>query len=486
MTEIRSFDDQQDHPNELVQPHSVEAEQQVLGALLVNNSLFQKVSDILTSEIFYDPVHAKIFEAIVDKIEAGNIASPVTLRPVFDNYAPLNELGGPVYLVRLAGASISSNFIRDYCEMVSDLSIKRQILENITDAKERVIQGSENSTSIALGIETKAGALLSVSKLKPIIRTHMSAVVGAVNRINDSYTGKKEPGISTGIPQLDDKLGFFRSGQMIVLAGRPAMGKTTVAQNFAWTAMQNGIGVFFGSLEMTGEELATRFLSKGLAESGIKIPYHNMTAGRISEAEMRNVVEEAKRQESLPLIVSEREVRECSKMRSAVRRAQQKLEESGTPLGLVIIDYVQKMSHDRFYKPIDIVGAASDLCKSLAMDLNLPVIALGQLNRTVEARDPPVPMLSDLRESGKLEEDADVALFCYREAYYLQRQIDALKGGDVERENDLRFLLSSVQNNIDIIVSKQRSGPTGTVKSYIEPGLCHVHKDKSAFVGELI
>jgi replicative DNA helicase len=460
-------------------PHSTEAEQQILGALLNNNDLIDKVSDVLDVEAFYDPVHGMIYGLIRDRVDNGMIASPVTLKPAVAADENLAELGGPTYLVNLSGAAVSSFAIRDYAEMVVDLSAKRSLLEQFQDATLRISDGKEPATVIAGSVETSAGAIMSKSSIKPLIRTHLSSMMGALTRINDAYMGVVEPGVSTGLAQLDNVLGFMRPGNMILLAGRPSMGKTSVAQNIAFAAAMSKVGVFFGSLEMTGEELGTRFISKGLAANGINIPYSRMIKGQLSEDEMRHVAGEADRQKSLPLFVGERDVREASRLRSAVRRARQQLEDTDTPLGLVVIDYVQKIESKKATNGYDKASAASDLCKDLAMDLGVPVVALAQLSRAVESRDVQTPMLSDLRDTGKLEEDADVVVFTYREAYYLQRQIDAQNGSDVEAEADLRYAMERCKNNIDLIVAKQRSGATGTVRAYIEPGLCHVTQDRS-------
>ncbi len=467
-------------------PHNIEAEQQLLGALLTNNDTFATTADLVSADAFFDPVHREIYERIKSRVDVGQIASPVTLKADLEGHEGLRQLGGVRYLARLAGSAVATFAARDYAQVIVDLKAKRDLLDATIQVREAVRDGSKTAIDIAIDLENRAGSVASKSSAKPLIRSHLSTLIGAVTSINNAYSGVAEPGISTGLPQLDKQLGGLRPGNLVVLAGRASMGKTSLAQNIAFHAAQNGIGVFFGSLEMVGEELAPRFISKGLATRGREIPYSRMISGHLSEREMRDVVEEAKRQEALPIQVGERDIREITRVRTAVKRAHQVFADTPTPLGLVVIDYVQRMESKTARSAYERVSQATDACKSLAMELNLPVIALAQLSRAVESRDVPIPMLSDLKESGSLEEDADVVMFCYREAYYLKRKIDALDGSDLEEENDLRLALSNCEHNLDIIVAKQRSGPVGTVRAYTKIGLCHVTADMAGEGGRMI
>lgn len=418
----------------------------------------------------------------------GQLASPVTLKTAMEAHTGLSELGGPKYLASLAGSAISTFAIGEYAALIADLHSKRVLLDHIRDAAERIRIGQEGVTAISARLESRAGAVAGKNATKPLIRSHLSTMIGAVSEINDAYHGIKLPGISTGVPQLDQKLGGgLRSGQFILLGGRPAMGKTSVAQNIAYHCAINGVAVFFGSMEMMGEELGKRFLSKGLAERNIRIPYLNMIRGHLSEKEMRAVVEEAQRQEGLPISVAEREVREETRLRSAVRRAQQHYADSATPLGLIVLDYLQLIQSEKATRTYDRISAASDTCKSLAMEMGLPVLALSQLSRKVEERDTPMPMLSDLRESGKLEEDADVVMFCYRDAYYLEQKIKiAEREGDAEKVMAMRADLNATRHSLDLLIEKQRSGPTGSIQAFLEPEYCHMAPDRSEYEGDLI
>jgi replicative DNA helicase len=469
-------------------PHNVEAEQQVLGALLCNNDLIEKIVGTVTKDTFYDPVHADVFEAISTRIADGQLASPVTLKTALQSHQGLSELGGPKYLVNLAGGSVSTFAIAEYGSLIADLHAKRQLLDHIRDASDRIREGHEGVASISSRLETRAGMVAGSSSTKPLIRSHLSTLMGAMTEISEAYQGITPPGVSTGLPALDARLGGgLRGGQFILMGGRPAMGKTTVAQNIAYHCASNGHAVFFGSMEMMGEELAKRFLSKGLAERNIRIPYLNMIKGNLTESDMRAVVDEARRQEALPISVAEREVREETRLRSSIRRAQQYYADTATPLGLIVLDYLQLIQSEKARSTYDRISAASDACKSLAMETGLPVLALSQLSRKVEERETPIPMLSDLRESGKLEEDADVVMFTYRDAYYLEKKIKAAeREGDTDKLLSMRADLEATRYSLDILIEKQRSGPTGSVQAFLEPEYCHMAPDRSEHDGELI
>lgn len=469
-----------------VLPHNIEAEQQLLGALLTNNQLFDRVIGQLKPETFYDPVHSRMYDAMLSRNVAGGLVSPVTMKTVLENDAGLKELGGPAYLARLAGSSISAFAISDYVSIIADLHAKRVMIETMDMTREFIDDGKKSSAEIAADLETKIGSVLSSASVKSLIKPYGESIIKSLENIQRIYSGESLGGLSTGISQLDEKIGYFQDGEFILLAGRPSMGKTTAAQNFAFSAIQQGHGVYYGSLEMTGDQMAPRFISRGLADDGLILPYKAISEAKITEAEFRRVIEMGEKQSKWPLIMGERDVREISAMRASIRRAKQKLEDQGTPLKLVIIDYLQLLMSNDFKATYDRVSAASDFCKSVAIEMGLPVVALSQLSRNVEHRDPPIPMLSDLRESGKLEEDADLVMFNYRDYYYLERQLEGVDMNDMDGQNEIRLAMAQCQNRIDYIVAKQRKGPTGTVKAYCDMKTCRVMSDRPVMEGELL
>ena len=460
-------------PEEDSRPHSIEAEQQFLGALLTENARLSWDGVRIKADRFYDPFHSRIYQHICDQVDAGKIATATTAHVAFMNDAALAQVGGKQYLIRLVTASIASNAVREYAQMISDLAEKRDLQEIMLNASEAIKEGLAPANQIASELETATGQILADTESKPLVRSHLSGLSGALKQVSDAYRGETPVGVSTGLPALDKELAFMRSGNLIVLAGRPAMGKTSVAQNFAYHAASNRTGVFFASLEMSTEELTTRFVSRGLEDAGHKISYSRMLRGKISEQEMRAVMQEMKRQEAFPQITGERDVRTLSRLRSAARRAQQVLAKGSTPLGLIIVDYVQRCDTDRPVKSIyERVTKVTDALKSMAMDFGVPVVALAQLNRGVEMRDNKRPLLSDLKESGSLEEDADVVLFCYRHVYYLQQELRAVKT-DEERA-DIEAAILHSQHEIELIIGKQRSGATSTVNAFFQPGTCYL------------
>lgn len=467
-------------------PHNIEAEQQVLGALLADDSSFSKVSGFLERDHFYDPIHAEIFGEIETRVQAGQRATPTIISNSMKASEGLRTLGGPGYLARLVGSSVAAFAIRDLAEIVADAAAKRGLLTSMDSARDVIGEGKVPARTVAATLETDAGKVAAATSTKPLIRSHLACVTSAIRESHAAYAGEEVPGFTTEIKQADDILRRVRSGRLYVLAGRPGMAKTSIAQNFATAALRQGRGVFFGSLEMPGEEIANRFLSQGLAARGVRIPYERIADGRLSEDQFRQVVDEAKRQESWPLVVAERDVREGSRMRSAIRRAQQHFAGTKMPLGLVVIDYLQLLQFKDARIGYERASMGSDFCKSIAMEFDVPVIACAQLSREVERRDNPFPMMSDLRDSGKLEEDADVIILLFRKAYYLKAEIDACDPGDVERRVDLEAELSRLNDNVDLIIAKHRGGRTGTAKAFIDLACCHLTSDRSHQDGSLI
>jgi len=465
MAEISSFNG--GGAQEASSSHSVETEQVVIGALLLNNELYHKISSRLEADDFFDPVHQRIWDCISSRVDAGSIASPVTLKSDLANDDGLKELGGAGYLARMAGSSRTTGF-EEYVSHLIELKAKRDILSIAKDATETVEHGTGPAHEVASKMEQQAGSLIARTTSKPILSSHLKGVTDAVTNINDMRMGDRPPGIPSGIRQLDDLMGGFMPGRFYVVAGRPSMGKTTAVHNFAWAAQKAGHGVFFASLEMPGDEMATRLLSRGLIGKGHRVPYSRMLRGKVTDEEMRLIVDEAKAQEATPIYYGERHVRSITRLRAAAKRAHQQLADTGTPLGMIVIDYIQLISDPTAKDPRISVSRATSLCKDLAIELSIPVIACAQLNRSVEQRDPPVPVLSDLKESGSLEEDADAVIFCYRNEYYLQRKLDAGQNGGIDAQADLEAQLAQVRNEIDYIVAKHRGGPVGQRSSYVD------------------
>jgi replicative DNA helicase len=476
MKEVRAINER-----DTLAPASIEAEQQILGAILTDSALLDRASDLVDKSTFFDPVHAEIYEVCVNLIESGSPATPITVQPAFEHNEQLKALGGVPYLAKLVVHAVMPDQIRDYAQLIADLKSKRDLLVAMRQSYADLKEGKKPSYTVASYLEDAAGKVNQATTTKPLVRSHLSTLISAMDQIEKARQGLSDRCVPTGLKNLDSQLaGGFRGGQLIVLGARPAMGKTTLAQSIAYTMARNGTGVFYGSLEMSGPENAMRLLSRGLKETGHSLPYKALVEGRISDDQMRVLVDEAKVQQSLPIFVSERHVRALSRFRAAIKRVHQQLADTPTPLGCVFVDYLQLLQGDDRSSAYERVSAASDMLKSVALELDIPVVALAQLNRSVENREPPVPGLADLRESGKLEEDADVVMFCYRQAYYIKKALElAKRGGSMDKLADTQADYDACKDLLTIIIDKQRSGPTGNVDLYCDLPTSHVFNDRS-------
>ncbi|MCE8513711.1 replicative DNA helicase [Ruegeria pomeroyi] len=454
-------------------PHSVEAEQQLLGAILTNNDLYDRVAQIIGPEHFYDPVHARIWEVAAARIAKNALASPVTLKSFMAEDAGLAELGGAAYLVNLAGASISAFAVRDYAQMIYDLAIRRELIRlgrDISDKAARVDVASEPKEQI-VEAEQKLYKLSEQGQTDSGFKSFLKAVTEAVNVTNQAYQrGGGMAGISTGLVDLDKQLGGLHPSDLIILAGRPSMGKTSLATNIAFNvakaykrgqrhdgtegAVDGGVVGFF-SLEMSAEQLAGRVLAEAS-----EISSHKIRQGDMTEDEFRRFVNAAKDLEACPLFIDDTPALPISQLAARARRLKRT-----HGLDLLVIDYLQLcrgMADNR----VNEIAEISMGMKAIAKELNIPVIALSQLSRQVENRDDKRPQLSDLRESGSIEQDADVVMFVFREEYYKERE----KPGDheLDRMEEWKTAMERLHGKAEVIVGKQRHGPIGTVELSFE------------------
>ncbi|MFC3615855.1 replicative DNA helicase [Lutimaribacter marinistellae] len=472
MNEISSIAQAQIQDAETM-PHSVEAEQQLLGAILTNNDLYDRVASIIGAEHFYDPVHARIWEVAAARIAKNALASPVTLKSFMADDAGLQELGGAAYLVNLAGASISAFAVRDYAQMIYDLAIRRELIRlgrDISDKASRVDVSSEPKEQI-VEAEQKLYQLSEQGQTESGFKSFLKAVTEAVNVTNEAYQrGGGMAGISTGLADLDKQLGGLHPSDLLILAGRPSMGKTSLATNIAFNvakaykrgqksdgsegAIDGGVVGFF-SLEMSAEQLAGRILAEAS-----EISSHKIRQGDMTESEFRRFVDAAKALEACPLFIDDTPALPISQLAARARRLKRT-----HGLDLLVIDYLQLcrgMSDNR----VNEIAEISMGMKAIAKELNIPVIALSQLSRQVESRDDKRPQLSDLRESGSIEQDADVVMFVFREEYYKERE----KPGDHEADKMAEWIeaMERLHGKAEVIVGKQRHGPIGTVELAFE------------------
>ncbi|WP_299741895.1 replicative DNA helicase [uncultured Tateyamaria sp.] len=449
-------------------PHSIEAEQQLLGAILTNNDIYDRVASIINPTHFYDPVHARIFEISAARIAKNNLASPVTLKAFMEEDEGLKELGGPAYLARLAGAAISAFAVRDYAQMIYDLAVRRDLIQlgrDISAKAAKVDVASEPKEQI-VEAEQALYKLAEQGTSEGGFQSFLKAVTDAVNVANAAYQREGGlAGISTGLIDMDKKLGGLHPSDLLILAGRPSMGKTSLATNIAFNiakaykkglkpdgaegAIEGGV-VGFYSLEMSAEQLAARILSEAA-----EVPSENIRRGDMTEAEFRRFVDAAKQLEACPLYIDDTAAIPIAQLSARARRLKRT-----HGLDVLIVDYLQLVrgvSENRVQE----IGEISMGLKAIAKELNIPVIALSQLSRQVENREDKRPQLSDLRESGSIEQDADVVMFVFREEYYKERE----KPGDHDLEAMAKWQeeMERLHGRAEVIIGKQRHGPIGTV-----------------------
>ena len=446
-------------------PNNIEAEQAVIGSILVSNDIFDDVGIIIDNKKFYDPVHQKIFAAIENLISKGMLANPITLKNYFENDNSLAELEGHEYLVKLTKFSTTIRQAIEYSKIVYDMHIRRELIQisevTTEKASNKILDLSGNKI-----IEDSERLLFDLAE-KGSLNTSFIKFDQALNYTIEmaSNAFKNEEGIvgvPTGLTDLDDRLGGMHNSDLLIIAGRPSMGKTALATNIAFHAakklQEKGTksSIAFFSLEMSSEQLSTRILAE---QSRIKS--NDIRRGRISEEQFDKFIETSKNISELPLYIDETPAISIAAMSNRARRIKRLY-----GLDLVVVDYIQLMSaaNTRDGRVQEISEITKGL-KALAKELSVPVLALSQLSRAVEHRDIKKPQLSDLRESGSIEQDADVVMFVYREAYYLEKLEP--RPATVEHA-EWQAKMNEVSNLAEIIIGKQRHGPTGNINVEFE------------------
>lgn len=453
-------------------PHSIEAEQQLLGAILTNNEVFDRISQIVQPEHFHDPVHGRIFEIAAQRIHRNALASPVTLKAFLEDDEGLRERGGPTYLVQLAGMAISAFAARDYAQIIRDLATRRELIrlgQDIAARAQRVEVEDEPGEQI-IEAEQALYRLAEEGVARTGFVSFLRAVTDAVQVANAAYQRDGGlAGLSTGLNDLDRKLGGLHKSDLLILAGRPSMGKTALATNIAFAiarsyrkgqlpdgsegAVDGGVVGFF-SLEMSAEQLAARILSEAA-----EIPSEQIRRGDMTETEFRRFVDAAKTLESCPLFIDDTPALPIAQLAARARRLKRT-----HGLDVLIVDYLQLVRGSSRASDANRVQEVSEITqglKAIAKELEIPVLALSQLSRQVESRDDKRPQLSDLRESGSIEQDADVVMFVFREEYYKSRE----KPGEHELERMAAWQqdMERTHGKAELIIGKQRHGPIGTV-----------------------
>ena len=457
-------------------PHNIEAEQALLGAILVNNEAFYRVSDFLEPKHFFEPIHQKIYEVTASIVRAGKVATPVTLKTFLPPDADVAGMSAPVYLARLAAEATTVINAADYGRTIYDLSTRRDL---IRIGEDMVNLAYDAPVDFAPQVqiddaERRLYELAETGRYDGGFQRFSDALKDAVDLASKAYQRDGHlSGLATGLTDLDLLMGGLQKSDLVIIAGRPGMGKTALATNIAYNVavdyrgqprpdgtietVSGGIVGFF-SLEMSAEQLATRILSEQT-----EIPSSTVRRGDISEEDFSKLAAAAQTMQSIPLFIDETGGISIAQLTARARRLKRQ-----RGLDLMIVDYLQLLSGSSRRAQEGRVQEVTEITtglKALAKELEVPILALSQLSRQVESRDDKRPQLSDLRESGSIEQDADVVMFVFREEYYLKNR-EPREGSEewFKWESDLK----AAENRAELIIGKQRHGPTGTVKTLFE------------------
>ena len=466
-------------PSYRTPPHNFEAEQALLGAIMLNGRALEKVAEFLRPEHFAEPAHGRIYAACEKLIGRGQIANPVTLKTYLEQDGALGEIGGADYLAQLAGNVVSILNADDYGRLIFDLHLRRELIALGSDVVNSAYEPNLDLPAMAqIGqAEAKLFDLATTGQAEGgfaefnVVLTEALAMAEAAHKRQGKLSG-----VPTGLTDMDTKLGGLHRSDLIILAGRPSMGKTALATNIAFNAARayaeerdatgqvkvvDGAQVAFFSLEMSAEQLATRILAEHA-----EINSHKIRQGELSNDEFERLSQAVGDLQRLRLFIDDTPALTISSIRTRARRLKRT-----HGLGLIVIDYLQLLrgSSSHSENRVQEVSEITRGLKALAKELDVPVIALSQLSRAVEQREDKRPQLADLRESGSIEQDADVVMFVYREQYYLERAEPGRRPEEAEDKFNERYTkwqtrLGEVHNTAEVIIAKQRHGPVGAVR----------------------
>ena len=471
-------------------PHNLEIEMALLGAILRNNHVLEIVGEQIHAEHFYANEHRLIYDHIRKLHSKGQIVSPTTLSHIIDNEPLLQEVGGSRYLYELVANLVTVVSVEQYANQLKDLFLRRELIdigEDMVNTAHDLQDHDLDGTNQIERSESKLYSLAQSGTSDPSLFSLAVAASDALKEITDAHQrGSKLVGVTTGFKSINRQLGGLHPSDLIILAGRPGMGKTALATNIAFNAADafktftdengkehhEGARVLYFSLEMAASQLAARILAERAQVSA-----DSMRRGVINNDDLTRIGAESARLSEIPLYIDDTPALSISGVRQRARRIQRQF-----GLGMIVIDYLQLLSPPPERKSENRVQEISEITrglKALARELNVPVIALSQLSRLVEQREDNRPILSDLRESGSIEQDADVVAFIYREEQYLKRQSVNRKSNEsddsyAKRIEALEKKKAEVKNIAEFIIEKQRHGPTGSVALYF-------HKDYSRF-----
>ena len=459
------------------QPHNIEAEKALLGAIFINNRAYEKVAEFLLARHFFVPQNGRVFEACTRLIERGQIADPVTMKTLFEQDQDLADIGGAAYLADLAASAATIINAGEYGRLLHDLYLKRQLIalgqDVVNDAFGAAVD--ETADEQIEKTEQRLFELAATGEIEGGFRPFKETLLDAIQMAEAAH--KREGGLSgvpTGLRDLDKLLGGLHRSDLVVLAGRPSMGKTALATNIAFNAAytnrrtqgEDGAVVGFFSLEMSAEQLASRIISEQT-----NISSDRMRKGELSNDEFNRLAVGSQELYAIPVFIDDSPALSVAQLRTRARRLKRT-----EKLGLIVVDYLQLMSPglgSRYDGRVQEISEITRGLKTLAKELDVPVLALSQLSRAVEQRDNKRPLLADLRESGTIEQDADVVMFIFREEYYVEREQPVQRADEKEehfhdRQRRWEQRREAVKNKAEVIVAKQRHGPTGGVNLFFE------------------
>ncbi len=463
-------------------PANIEAEAAFIGAVLIDNRLIEELAVPLRAEHFFEPLHVRIFERILALLDRNAVVTPVTLKPYFEADEALKELGGIAYLARLTADGQGLLAPRELAQQIYDLallrelvSVGRELVEGALDTSEDVapLEQIEHAEAALYKVADGASTTKAAETFSSATKTALAQIEMALN------SGGHIAGKTTGLTSVNEKIGGLHDSDLIILAGRPGMGKTSLATNIAFNCADRllrdkadgieasvGAGVVFFSLEMSADQLATRILAEQAAISS-----EALRMGKISREDFQKLSFASQRLAELPLYIDDTPALTIAGLRARARRLKRRHD-----IGLIIVDYLQLLQGTGRAQDnrVNEISEISRGLKTLAKELGVPVIALSQLSRAVEQRDDKRPMLSDLRESGSIEQDADMVWFVYREDYYVaSREPKVPQGDDDAKAHEAHAAWAAEMERVhglaELIVAKQRHGATGKVRLRFEP-----------------
>ena len=454
--------------------HNIEAEQALIGAALIDNDVLDRCRGLVKPEHFYDGLHSRIFHNMLKRQERGERSSAVLLRPTFEGDRDIDEVGGPAYLARLAGAAVSLMAAPDHASHIKDLWARREVRSLLSEARD-ALDSADDMGAICERMEDQFARVNALARPEERGHSWRRALSDMVDKVVSAYQTDGVPGITTGIAPLDDLTGGMIAPEVWMIAARTSMGKSAVALHIALKQAQSGLGVLIESMEMEPAEMAMRMVSALCHQKGHRIEHSSMRRGSLSEAEMRTVLEATREFEKLPIIITPSKMRSSGALMAEARAAERAFadrKDDPVKMGTIIIDYIQRMRVSGSDGRVDEITEAMRIAKDMASNHACPVIPLAQINRGSDLRATegkgsiPRPRLTDLKGAGALEEDSDVVMILHRDEYYVSKWHPTTSEGHAEKAR----ILDRCRGKMDIYVDKFRNGEPSEIEVKIDLG----------------